>query len=169
MFVAISFREIYQDPPPVAETPKQRISLLVPKSEPGLDERSDVAAARYDNEDDLDDDIASSGEVFFSGAVTSNNPFAATENVDVENLTPAAAACEFNPFATITDDDQQEVFDPFQTIHDDDALNVPFSSEDRDTEDDATSPSRLQFPYIQPSASFFRLLLFVLGQPALIG
>ena len=37
-----------------------------------------------------------------------------------------------------------QVFDPFQTIHDDDALNVPFSSEDRDTEDDTavTSPSR---------------------------
>ena len=70
--------------------------------------------------------------MFVSGV--SNNPF-----VGDEDLTPSA---EFNPFATITDDDHQQVFDPFQTIHDDDALNVPFSSEDRDTDDDATSPSR---------------------------
>ena len=80
--------------------------------------------------------------MFFSGEIASNNPFAATSDVDVEDLAPTTVSAEFNPFATITDDDQ-DVFDPFQTIHDDDALNVPFSSEDRDTEDDAMSPSRL--------------------------
>jgi len=98
----------------------------------------------YELDDEDDDNMVSSGEVFFSGAVASNNPFAeTTEDVDVDELT-AAAAVEFNPFATITDDVDQEVFDPFQTIHDDDALNVPFSSEDRDTSDDAMSPSRSQ-------------------------
>jgi len=91
----------------------------------------------FEYEDDDDDNVG--GEVFISGSAASNNPFAATSVVDMDvDLT----AVEFNPFATITDDDQQEVFDPFQTIHDDDALNVPFSSEDRDTEDDAMSPSR---------------------------
>jgi len=99
------------------------------------DDRSD-----YEYDDDEDDDNVG-GSVFFSGAVASNNPFAGTEDVDVDYLAPAAATTEFNPFATITDDDQ-EVFDPFQTIHDDDALNVPFSSEDRASDDDATSPSR---------------------------
>jgi len=92
-----------------------------------------------------DDDVEAenaAAETFFSTAGTSNNPFAATADVDAQDLTPAV---EFNPFATITDDDQ-EVFDPFQTIHDDDALNVPFSSEDRDTEDDVTSPSRWRWP-----------------------
>ena len=92
--------------------------------------------------DDEDDNVG--GEVF-GATVASNNPFAATADVDVDYLTPAAGTAEFNPFATITDD-EQEVFDPFQTIHDDDALNVPFSSEDRDTEEDATSPSRSEFP-----------------------
>ena len=97
----------------------------------------DVDRSGYEY-DDEDENVGS--EVIFSGAVASNNPFAATTDVYVEDLAPAA---EFNPFATITDDDQ-EVFDPFQTIHDDDALNVPFSSEDRDTEDDVMSPSRFQ-------------------------
>jgi len=109
------------------------LSLLV------LNVRSDdVDRSGYDEEYD---DVG--GEVFFSGAVASNNPFAVTADVIAEDLAPAAAVAEFNPFATITDDDQ-EVFDPFQTIHDDDALNVPFSSEDRDTEDDAMSPSRCE-------------------------
>jgi len=105
--------------------------------------RDDVDRNAYEL-DDEDDSVG--GEVFFSGAIASNNPFAATADVDVEEhlTTPAA---EFNPFATITEDDQ-EVFDPFQTIHDDDALNVPFSSEDRDTEDDAMSPSRFKVFFI---------------------
>lgn len=90
--------------------------------------------------------------LYGSAAVASNNPFAATTTTaDSDVLEHLEPTTEFNPFATITDDDQdqnqeEEVFDPFQTIHDDDALNVPFSSEDRDTEDDmaaALSPSRL--------------------------
>ena len=56
----------------------------------------------------------------------------------------------FDPFRTIHDDDalsdDMEIqTDPRDAVcHDDDALNVPFSSEDRDTEDDTavTSPSR---------------------------
>ena len=110
-----------------------------------LNERHDDVDRNAYESDDEDDNVG--GEVFFSGAVASNNPFAATADVDVEEDLTTPAAAEFNPFATITEDDQ-EVFDPFQTIHDDDALNVPFSSEDRDTEDDAMSPSRLKVFFI---------------------
>jgi len=113
-----------------------------------------VARSGYESDEEDDEYVAGGGEVFISGPAASNNPFAVTTTTDQtadqdqdDDLTPSAAV-EFNPFATITDDqpheqhDEEQVFDPFQTIHDDDALNVPFSSEDRDTEDDAASPSR---------------------------
>jgi len=90
----------------------------------------------------------------FGASSTTNNPFA--DNAADDGGSGLGIDVGFNPFATIADeesvigggeaaddDDQRTmVFDPFQTILDDDALNVPFSSTDRDTEDDVTSPSR---------------------------
>ena len=101
--------------------------------------------SEYDADDDEEDAV-------FGASSTTNNPFA--DNVDDDGIGQGIDV-GFNPFATIADeesvigggaaddDDQRTmVFDPFQTILDDDALNVPFSSTDRDTEDDVTSPSR---------------------------
>ena len=116
------------------------------------DTRSECDAA----EDDEDDDDA-----VFGATSTTNNPFAA-DNADLtddvtNDATSTAAALGFdvgfNPFQTITDEDTEAeagVFDPFQTIHDDDALNVPFSSTERDTDDDVTSPSRCVGPLLTP-------------------
>ena len=93
--------------------------------------------SEYDGDDDDDDAV-------FGASSTANNPFAAAD----DGLEERDVDAGFNPFATIADeeavgdDEQTMVFDPFQTILDDDALNVPFSSTDRDTEDDVTSPSR---------------------------
>jgi hypothetical protein len=108
--------------------------------------------SEYDADDDDEDAV-------FGASSTTNNPFAdnAVDDTNVDGGSSLGLDIGFNPFATIADeeavtgsgnggggaDDQHgAVFDPFQTILDDDALNVPFSSTDRDTEDDVTSPSR---------------------------
>ena len=106
----------------------------------------------YDGDDDDDDAV-------FGASSTTNNPFAVDDGLGDRGGNGHEVDGGFNPFATIADeeavgagddDEHTMVFDPFQTILDDDALNVPFSSTDRDTEDDVTSPSRYALSAITP-------------------
>ena len=148
-------------PPPPSTKPANPFNIALAVVDP-------VPAPADDDDDDGADDDADDVFDFDEMAALRNNPFAGGIN-EADTLLPGGDAfletddvpgdgSDFNPFATITDEETATtsannavIFDPFQTIHDDFDLDLTFTSTTADANggggeskdgEEGVSPSR---------------------------